>query len=261
MILIFGSSGTVGSEVVRQLEAAGVPYRRANRQAPDFSGVDKIFLLSPSDPDAEIAIVEQARRAGVKHIIKLSVYGAQDESFSFAKLHRRVEKAIEQSGMAWTFLRPNGFMQNMANYSAGTIKDQSAFYGSAGEGRISHVDIRDIAAVAVAALTKPGHETKAYTITGPEALTYDEVASKLAAATGRDVKYVDLTPDQHRSGMIAAGVPAQYADALLDLNRAYRENQLSAVTNDVAQVTGRDPITFDQYAREHASAFAGAASR
>lgn len=261
MILIFGSSGAVGSEVVRQLEAAGVPYRRANRQAPDFSGVDKIFLLSPSDADAEIAIVEQAKRAGVKHVVKLSVYGAAEEDFSFAKIHRRAEKAIEESGMSWTFLRPNGFMQNLANYSAATIQSQGAFYGSAGAGRVSHVDIRDIAAVAVAALTQPGHENHAYTITGPEALTYDEVASKLSTASGRDVKYVDLQPDQLKSGMVGAGIPPQYADALLDLNRAYRENQLSAVTNEIHRITGRAPITFDQYARENAAAFAAGSSR
>jgi len=255
MILIFGSSGTVGSEVVRQLEAAGAQFRRANREAPDFSGVDKVFLLSPSDADAELKLVEQAKRAGVKHIVKLSVYGAAEEGFTFAKIHRRVEKAIEDSGISWTFLRANGFMQNMANYNGATIQEQGAFYGSAGAGRISHVDVRDIAACAVAALTQPGHENKAYTITGPEALTYDEVASKLSAAAGREVKYVDLAPDQHRGGMIAAGVPAQYAEALLDLNRHYRENQMSSVTSDVKEVTGRDPIPFDQYARDHADAF------
>ena len=245
MILIFGSSGTVGSEVVRQLEAAGVPFRRANREAPDFSGVDKVFIVSPGDAAAEIAIVEQAKRAGVKHIVKLSVYGAQEEEFELARIHRSVEKVIEQSGMAWTFIRPNGFMQNMATYNGATIKSQGAFYGSGGNGRISHVDLRDIAAVIVAVLTQPG----------PEALTFDEVASKISAAAGREVKYVDLPPEQLKSGMTAAGVPADYADKLLDLNRHHRENRMSGVTNDIKQVTGRDPIPFDRYARDNAAAF------
>ena len=255
MILIFGSSGTVGSEVVRQLEAAGVPFRRANREAPDFSGVDKVFIVSPGDAAAEIAIVEQAKRAGVKHIVKLSVYGAQEEEFALARIHRSVEKAIEQSGMAWTFIRPNGFMQNMATYNGATIKSEGAFYGSGGNGRISHVDLRDIAAVIVAVLTQPGHENKAYTLSGPEALTFDEVASKISAAAGREVKYVDLPPEQLKSGMTAAGVPADYADKLLDLNRHYRENRMSGVTNDIKQVTGRDPIPFDRYARDNVAAF------
>ena len=255
MILIFGSTGTVGSEVVRQLEAAGAEFRRGNHKAPDFSGVDKVFLLSPSDAASEIAIVDAAKAAGVKHIVKLSVYGADEEGFDFARLHRSIEKAIERSGMTWTFVRPNGFMQNMHTYNGATIKSQGAFYGSAGDGRISHVDVRDIAAVIVAALTQPGHEKKAYTLSGPEALTYDEVAAKISAAAGRDVKYVDLPPDQLKSGMTAAGVPADYADKLLDLNRNYRENAMSRVTNDVKQVTGRDPISFDSYASDNAAAF------
>lgn len=255
MILIFGSSGTVGSEVIKQLDAAGVPYRRANRQAPDWSGIDRVFLLSPTDADAELAIVEQAKRAGVKHIVKLSVYGAEEEGFEFARIHRRVEKAIEQSGIAYTFLRPNGFMDNMANYNSASIKSQGAFYGSAGSGRVSHVDVRDIAAVAVAALTQPGHENKAYTLTGPGALTNDEIASKIAAASGRDVKYVDLPPDALKGGMTSAGIPADYADKLLDLNRHYKEDQMSRVTDDIRRVTGRDPHSFDDYVRDNAAAF------
>lgn len=255
MILIFGSSGTVGSEVARQLEAAGVPFRRANRQAPDFSGVDKVFLVTPGDPAVEIAIVDAAKAAGVKHVVKLSVYGAADEAFEFGRIHRSVEKAIEKSGMDWTFLRPNGFMQNMANYNGATIKSQGAFYGSAGAGRVSHVDVRDIAAVAVAALTQPGHENKAYTLSGPEALTYDEVASKLSAVVGREVKYVDLPPDQLQGGLTAAGIPADYANKLLDLNRHYKENQMSRVTTDVKAVTGREARSFDDYARDNAAAF------
>jgi len=255
MILIYGSHGTVGSEVVRQLEAAGAPFRRADRQSPDFTGVDKVFLLSPSDTQSELAIVEAAKAAGVKHIVKLSVWGAEGDDFSFAKVHRPVEKAIEASGLAWTFLRPNGFMQNMANYNGETIRSQSAFYGGAGEARISTVDVRDVAAVAVAALTQPGHEGKAYSLSGPEALTSDEVAKKISAVVGREVRYVDLPADQLKGGMTGAGVPDFYADWLLDLNRYYRENRASRLTGDVKQVTGRDPISFDDYARDNAASF------
>ena len=255
MILVFGSSGTVGREVIKQLQANGAAYREAQRDNVDWSGVDKVFLLSPSSADFELAQVEAAKAHGVKHIVKLSVLGAEKEAFSFAKLHRAIERAIEQSGIAWTFLRPNGFMQNMHNYSGDTIRSQGAIYQSAGDGRVSHVDVRDIAAVAAAALTEPGHEGKAYPLTGPEALTYGEVAKKISDAAGRNVNYVALTPEQHKAGIIGAGIPEQYADALLDLNRVYREGGMSEVTDDVKRITGRDPIAFDQYARENAAQF------
>ncbi|GAC1434569.1 MAG: SDR family oxidoreductase [Thermoanaerobaculia bacterium] len=284
MILVTGAGGTVGSEVVKQLQSSGAKFRAAyhspekaaaarakgidtvviDLNRPEtlrdaLRGVDKLFLLSAgggtSQIEQETRATEAAKAAGVKHIVKLSVWGAETEGFSFAKIHRAVEKVIEKSGLAWTFLRPNGFMQNMANYNAGTIKEQGAFYGSVGDAKISHINVKDIAAVAVKVLTGTGHENKAYSLSGPEALSYSDVAKKLSAASGRDVKYVNLTDEQLKGGMTGAGIPADYADALVDLNRAYRKDIAGKVTDDVKRVTGRDPISFDQYAKENAAAF------
>jgi len=277
MILILGASGTVGSEVVRQLQAKGVPFKAAYRSGavpegvdaviadyarPEtldaaFAGIDRLFLLGAGGGDQtqlEINAVNAAKRAGVRHLVKLSVWGAEEEAFSFAKIHRPVERAIEQSGLAWTFIRPNGFMQNLVNYSGQSIRAEGAFYGSVGEAKISHVEIRDIAAVVVNVLTTPGHEGKIYSLSGPEALTYSEIATKVGKARGAAVKYVNLEPEQLRGGMIGAGVPAYYADLLLDLNRYYTEGHGADITSDVKQVTGRDPISFDQWARENAGA-------
>ncbi len=281
MILILGASGTVGSEIVRQLKAAGVPFKAGYRSEEQvraaaangiegvladyaqpetldaaFAGIDRLFLLGAGGGDQtqlEINAVNAAKRAGVRHLVKLSVWGAEGEAFSFAKIHRPVERAIEQSGLAWTFIRPNGFMQNVANYYAQSIRTQGAFYGSAGDARISHVDVRDIAAVVVKVLTTPGHEGKTYTLSGPEALTYGEIAKKVGDARGSAVSYVNLEPQQLRGGMIAAGIPDDYADLLLDLNRYYAEGHAAKVTSDVKQVTGRDPISFDQWANENAA--------
>jgi uncharacterized protein YbjT (DUF2867 family) len=280
MILVTGAGGTVGSEVVNQLQANGAAFRAAyhSQSKADaarakgidavlidynqpqtleaaFQGIEKLFLLSSSNAQQEIQAVDAAKRAGVKHIVKLSVIGAQEEAFSFAQWHRSAEKAIEASGLAWTFLRPNGFMDNTHNYMGSSIKEQNAFYGSTGDAKIAHIDVRDIAAVAVKALTEAGHEGQSYTLTGPEALTYGDIAAKLSTATGRTINYVNLGDDDIKQGMLATGAPEFYADAYVDLLRWYRTGDGGRVSGEVKRITGREPIAFDQYAKEHISAF------
>ena len=171
----------------------------------------------------------------------------------FTLVHRPVEKAIESSGMAWTFLRPNSFMQNVVTFMGETIKAEGTFFSASGEAKISHVDVRDIAAVAVKALTEPNHEGKAYTLSGPEALTYDELASELSKVLGRSISHINLSPSDLKNGMLAEGMPEEIADRMLDLERYYREDQASRITHDIKQVTGRDPRRFAQYARDCAS--------
>jgi len=284
MIVVTGAGGTVGGELVRQLRAAKAPVRAAYHSAakvgaakadgldavavdfskpetlgPAFRGADALFLLfagGMGQTEGEIAAVEAAKASGVRRIVKLSVIGADREDYSFAKIHRPVERAIEASGLDWTHLRPNGFMQNVVNYFAATIRDHGAFYQPAGDAKISHVDVRDIARVAATALTGSGHEGKVYTITGPEALTYHQIAAKLSAATGKAIRYVPLSDDDAKAGMVAAGIPAFYADYLVDLNRVYREGGGAAVTDTVREVTGAAATSFDEFARDHAAAFA-----
>jgi len=180
----------VGGELVKKLLALGVKFRAgyhssakaeeakrrgvdgvaidfANAEAlqPLLRGVDKLFLISgnvPHQDELELNVVREAKKAGVRHIVQNSVWGAESEAFSFAKVHRPVEREIEASGVAYTFLRPNGYMQNMSSFYAQTIKTQGAFYLPAGEARISHIDVRDIASVAAKVLTETGHEGKAY---------------------------------------------------------------------------------------------------
>lgn len=283
MILVTGAGGTVGSTLVGELRAVGqnprvayhskekaeqarskgldavaVDYARRESLPPALAGVDRLFLLGAGgrgQTEAETAVVEAAKAAGVRRLVKLSVIRAETEAYSFAKIHRAVEKAIEASGLAWTFLRPNGFMQNFANYLAPTIKAQNAFYQPAGDARISHVDVRDIARVAAAVLTRDGHDGKAYDLTGPQALSYAEAADVLSRVLGRKITYVALSDDDARKGMIAAGIPDFYADLLVDLNRYYREGHGARVSGDVKSVTGKDPIAFEQFARDSAGAF------
>ncbi len=281
MICVTGAGGTVGGEVIKQLESAEAPFRAAyfsNEKAdaartrgvdaviidydrPEslraaFQRCDRLFLLGPNalnQSELERNAVDAAKAADVQHIVKQSVLGAVEESFSLAKVHRPVEKAIESSGLTWTFLRPNSFMQNVATFMGETIRTEGAFYSASGDAKISHVDVRDIAAVAVKALTEPNHEGKAYTLSGPEALTYDELASELSKVLGRSISHISLSPSDLKNGMLAEGMPEELADRMLDLERYFREDQASRITDDINQVTGRDPRRFAQYARDCAS--------
>src|SRR5438477_702728 len=276
MILVTGASGTVGREVVKALGAASARFRAGYRTRPQnlptgvdavaldydkpetirpaLAGVETLFLLS-NTVAYERGVVDEAKKAGVRRIVKLSVLGAEKEEYTFAKWHGAIEKHIESSGLVWTFLRPTGFMQNVINYMAGTIRSQGAIYSSAGEARIAHVDARDIGAVAARVLTAGSHGGQAYALTGPAALTYSQVAETLSRVLDKPVKYVPITPEQYKQAAVGAGTPAGYADALVDLERHYKAGGASVVSPAVKQLTGRDPIPFEQFAREHASAW------
>ena len=287
MICVTGAGGTVSSELIKELESAKVPFRAAyfskkkaeaarakgidavimdyNRLEmlrAAFQGCDKLFLLGPNalnQTQLELNAVEAAKAVGVRHIVKQSVMGANEEAFSLALVHRPVEKAIESSGMTWTFLRPNSFMQNVVTFMGETIKAEAAFYSSSGEAKISHVDVRDIAAVAVKALTEPNnHEGRIYTLSGPEALTYDELADELSKVLRRQISHVSLSPSDLKNGMLGDGMPEEIADRMLDLERYFREDRASFITNDIKQVTGRDPRRFAQYAQDCASSLQSA---
>ena len=280
MICVTGAGGTLSSEVIRQLEqkapfraayfsdraaetarargidAVVIDYNQPETLRAAFQGCDRLFLLGPNalnQTELELNAVEAAKAAGVRHIVKQSVMGAAEEAYSLAKIHRPVEKAIEGSGLAWTFLRPNSFMQNTVTFMAQTIRAEGAFYSASGQARISHVDVRDIAAVAVTALTAPGHEGKIHTLSGPEALTYDDMADELSKALGRDIRHISLPPADLKAGMLAEGMPEAIADRMLDLERYFRENRASRITEDVRQVTGREPRRFAEYVQATAA--------
>lgn len=282
MILVTGAGGTVGSAVLAELKSAGhkaragyhspdkvekeraaggdavsIDFAKSETLRPALAGVDSVFLLGTGgrgQAEAEIAVVDAAKAAGVKRLVKLSVWDAAGERFEFAKIHRAVERAVEASGLAWTFLRPNGFMQNFVTYMAGSIKAQGTIYQPAGDASISHIDVRDIARVAALALTTTAHEGQAYELSGPEALSYADAATTLSRVLGKPVGYVPVSDDAARAGMLAAGMPDFYVDYLLDLNRHYRSGGGAQVTPTVKTVTGRDAITFEQFARDHAEA-------
>lgn len=276
MILVTGATGTVGTQLVRTLVQQGAPVRigvhrqqpatagapcvpldfdSAQTLAPALAGVDTVYLLSQAVIH-ERALVSAARAAGVRRIVKHSAWRAGDEAFTFGRRHRAVEREIEASGLEWTFLRPNSYMQNVLTSWGEAIRRDGAIYDSVGAARISHIDARDIAAVAARVLTEEGHAGKAYDLSGPRALGHEELAALLSRALGRPIRYVPVSDEEVGQTARAAGWPPQEADALVDLNRYFRSGACAAVSDAVSALLGRWPLDFEQFAREHAAALA-----
>jgi uncharacterized protein YbjT (DUF2867 family) len=286
MILVTGATGNTGMEVVRLLTRSGARVRalvRNPEKAPTISGggvetaagdlehpeslaralagIEKVFLLSTGDPrqvELQGNLVTAAKKAGVKHIVKMSALGAALNSpVSLVRWHAQTEAQIEKSGIAFTHLRPHFFMQNMLMF-APSIAKEGAFYAPMKDGRISLVDTRDIAAVAAKALTEKGHEGKGYEITGPEAHSFAQLAEKISAATGRSVRYVDVDPSAAREGMHGMGMHDWLIDGMLGLYAHFAAGKAAAVTDVVPRVTGAPARSFDHFAKEHAHVFKGA---
>ncbi len=283
MILVTGAGGTVGTALVEALKADGHKFRaahhstekmaKAQREGYDtvqldfavpetlpaaFAGIDTVFLLGTGvrgQIEQETNAVNAAKAAGVKRLVKQSVWNAADGQYSLAKMHRTIERAVEASGMAWTFLRPNGFMQNFAQDMAESIKAEGVIYQPAADVKISHIDVRDIARVAARVLTEPGHEGRAYELSGPEGMSYHDAANILSRVLGQKITYIALTDDAARAGMLSAGLPDFYAGTIVDLFRAYRGGIASQVTPHVKRITGREPIAFEQFVRDHVERF------
>ncbi|HYZ60412.1 MAG TPA: SDR family oxidoreductase [Nitrososphaeraceae archaeon] len=289
-ILITGATGTLGSEVVKQLSSATpavnikaavhsaqnvkkvkasdrvetvlIDYNKPETLKEALNQVDKLFLLTPDVPNAhELAsnAVIEAKKAGVGHIVKQSVMGADLEAdVGTLRLHRQAEKIIEESGIPFTFLRPNEFMQNFVNFHSPSIKNNNAFYLPLEDAKVSLVDVRDIAAVAVKSLMEDGndkHKNKTYLITGPEALSYHQAAEILSNATGKKISYVNISEEEAIGAMKEMGMSDWLINTISELHDYFREGNASEVSFAVEEVTGKKPISFSQFAKDNVEAF------
>ena len=278
--LVTGATGTIGREVTKYLAAQGVSTRagvrdrtKARKQFGDeielvafafedkrlfadaLEDVEKVFLLPPLMPNqvqVTNAFVDAAQNAGVRHIVKLSANGVETETFTVGEWHAANERHIRNSDLAFTFLRPNSFMQNFINYFP---PRDGVIYLPWGNAKASFVDARDIATVAVRALTNEGHKNKVYTLTGPAALSIDEVARTLSHAADREIKYVDVPESAARDAMLNAGMAEWQVDLLMELHAINKQSRWSTITPDVQEVTGKPPIDVREFARDHADKF------
>jgi uncharacterized protein YbjT (DUF2867 family) len=289
MILVTGATGQHGTALLRLLSARGIAARalvrnpaktdviaalppveivhgdmaRPDTLATALRGVDRAILISSATPDmqeVQTNFIEAARRAGVRHVVKLSGIAPNlDSPFRLARMHGEIEKRLEASGMAYTHLRPGEFM-TVYFRQASNIASKGALFLPMEDARIASIDIGDIAEIAATVLTESGHEGKIYPLTGPEALTMAEVAARLSAATGKPIRYVNVPPEDARRAQLAAGMPPFLADALFELFSERRRGIEAKVWPDSERLLGRRPTSFDEFARRNAVAFRGEAS-
>ncbi len=283
-ILITGSTGTNGQQVIQQLATTGITVRamvrRLDKGIPlqefgaelvegDFSnpvsldaalqGIDRALMLPPIDPNAvelQRNFIDAAKRSKTSYIVKFSAIGAAPDSpMRLGRWHGDAEQLLSESGIAYCSLRPNGFMQNFLAFSQ-LISTQGIFSQPGGNSSISHIDVRDISAAIVQTLLHPEkHAGKAYTLTGPESLSFDQVAEKFSQALGRPVQYVDLSPEQFKANMLNWGQPDWLADTFNEMFALYRTGWGAEPTNDFFTITDKQPITFEQFIQDNIQAF------
>ena len=281
-ILVTGATGKLGSELIRLLletdaeVKAGTrnPERAATRFADDVEVVrldydvtetwdaavqwaDRVFLVPPPfDPDSDerlVPFIDWAVQSGTRHIVLVSAMGAEARG---QLALRGVERRIAETGVAWTFLRPNIYMQNFARgFVAAAIRKDGSFRLSAGDGRVSFVDARDVAEVGRIVLGGDDAGGRAYTLTGPGALSHAEVAAAIGHAAGRDVRYEPIDDDAMRAALAAADWPADQAGTFTALLGAIRAGERAAVSDDARDLLGREPRSFETFARDNAGAW------
>jgi uncharacterized protein YbjT (DUF2867 family) len=275
-ILITGATGTIGSELVKQLQAAQVPFETmsskpgAGRRVASFesveqltqafAGVDTLFVLLPLVPnklDLARNVAQAAKAAGVKHIVRSSGAGADaNAGFSLPRLQGQVDDILSHTGIPCTFLRNAGFMQNYITFMGGMVKG-GMIYAATNDAAQSLIDVRDIAAVAAKILISPQpHAGRAYTLTGGQSLTDTQRAQMLSQALGTTVGYTAISLAQASATMKNEWqMPAMLVDWMDSLNTLVGLGYASGISPDVQQLLGRAPIAFEQFAKDHIAAW------
>jgi uncharacterized protein YbjT (DUF2867 family) len=280
MILVTGATGTIGRALLTRLIASDQPIRALTRNVarvradphvqpvqgdladPEsldraMKGVSAAFLLSPGGPasiDADRALVDAARRAGVSKLVKLSSIGAGARFTAEADWHTPGEQAVRATDMAWTLLRPSAYAANALRWAPaiGARQPVPNLTGTATQGI---VDERDIAEIAAQALTTADHDDQTYTLTGPELLSAADQAARLGEALGRAVTTVDVPLDVAREQMLDSGMDNGFVDAALRGLQIIADGHNAILTDDVQRVLGRPPTSFAVWAQDHRASF------
>jgi uncharacterized protein YbjT (DUF2867 family) len=276
-------AGVTGGEVLRQLAATNrtasslvrnaaraESFRRLGIQLieGDFArkdswmraldGVDAVFAITPAHRDAvawNAMFLDYAKECRVRHVVQLS--GMSVSPSSSAEFHRQMsacDESLKASGLSYTILQPNVFHQNMLRMAL-SIRQHGCFRSAVGNARISMIDVCDIGEVAVKALTEPGHAGSIYVLTGPEALTYFDVARLLSDAVGKPIVYQALDQDEAVKELVEFGVAEAVARSRVGVHLSFSSGAFAPVTSDVQRLLGRAPRSFSDFARDHAADF------
>ena len=276
-ILVLGASGNVGTELVNNLKVAGIPFRVGafNPPAPEeaigsdieivhfdflkpetyrqtFEGIDAMFLVRPpalANVERDIApAINAAVENGVKRIVFLSIQGVEKNHLV---PHYKIEQLILETGVEFTFLRCGFFMQNLSTTHVNDVKYRNEIPLPVGNARTAFIDVRDIAAVAAKALTEEKHANQIYTLTGTEALNYNEVAEILSLVLNRTIRYTNPLIPAFIFHQLRQGQRLGYTLVVTALYTITRFGNAETVTDDVARILGRKPILFSQFAQDY----------
>ncbi|MFF9489933.1 NAD(P)H-binding protein [Streptomyces sp. NPDC014676] len=266
-VLVVGATGTTGSRTAARLLAAGHRVRAASRRGTPLpgaepvrfdwydpathdaalAGTDRVYLVPPvGDPDPAavmLPFLERARTLGARRAVLLSSSAVPEGGPAVGRVHQALPSLFDE----WAVLRPSWFMQNFTgtHLHATTIRETGAFATATGDGRVAYVDADDIAAVAVRALTDDDAPNRDLVLTGPEALTHDDIATILTEVTGHPVTHHRLTVTEVRHRLTEqAGIPPEFAALLADMDHAIATGAESRTTNTVHHLTGRPPRDF-----------------
>ena len=286
MILVVGGGSKIGQAAIGELIAKGETVRALVRAREStgslpaavesvigdladveslraaMDGAQRMFLLcGPHDDEVQLNrnAIDVASQAGIGLVVRSSILGADAASeTTFVRDHGICDSYLARSGAPYAIVRPNLFMQNITETTVPSITADGSFYANAGQARISMVDTRDVGAVAARLLTEPGHDGEICDVTGPEALSYEDVATKLSSVLGRTITYVDVSDDAVRSSLSGYGMGDWLAGSLVELFQDYRrsgnDGYAAKVTDTAARLTGRPPRTLDQLLAEQTAA-------